>query len=123
MSQFSQRFGFDLADTFARNIEEITYFFERVVFSIFQSKTQLEHFTFTIRKRCECALYLLTQHLAGGGIHGRWRILIFDEIAKRTGVFIPYWTINGNRFLGGAEHTVDFQGGNFQSALQVWRKR
>ena len=49
MAQFSERFGFDLADALARDVKLFADFFERVVGVHFDAKAHAQYFGFTRR--------------------------------------------------------------------------
>ena len=62
MTEFAQRFRFDLPDTFARHCEMLTDFFERVFRTRRpESKPHLDHFLFARRQRSEHFIRDLTQ--------------------------------------------------------------
>src|SRR6266849_6089512 len=42
MTQFSQHLGFDLADAFASNREDLPHFFERMIGAVIQAKTHAD---------------------------------------------------------------------------------
>src|SRR5512133_1100448 len=123
MPQLSQRLCFDLTYAFTRYFEEATYLLKCMVFAIFQTKAQFQHFTFAFRKRCEGALYLLTQHLASSRVHRREGIFIGNEICQGTRFLVPYGTIDRHRFLSRAQYAIYFLSRRIQPALQIWRKR
>ena len=81
MTQLAERFGFYLPDALARDLEALTNFFQRVLGTILQTKTHLDHTLFTRGQG--------TQHLGGVFLQvdtdhcfrRRNRLAIFDEIA------------------------------------------
>lgn len=51
LAQFGERFGLYLADAFAGHGEFLTYFFQRMRFTIFQAEPQLEDLLFAFGER------------------------------------------------------------------------
>ena len=53
MPQFAQRFGFDLADAFARNCEALPDLFQGVLAAVFQPEPHLDDFFFARSQRAQ----------------------------------------------------------------------
>ena len=83
MSQFSECFCLDLADTFSCNVEFFSYFFQGSCPSIFQSKSQVYYLALTVGQRFQRSTQFCPQHGKCRRIRWRQCRIIFDEIAAR----------------------------------------
>src|SRR5579862_5996689 len=53
MTQLAQCLGFDLPDAFAGDLEALSYFFQRMLGSIFKAKAHLDHSLFARSQRAK----------------------------------------------------------------------
>ena len=82
MTQLAQRLGLDLADAFARNVELLADFFQRVIGVHFDAETHAQHLGFARRQRIQHVAGDIAQAAVDRGIAGRHRRLVLDEIAE-----------------------------------------
>ena len=81
MTQFSQRFGFNLADPFACDVEHLAHFFERVIIPVVQTEAHPDDFFLALGKRLQHGRHLFPEIEADGRVCGRLNILVLDEVA------------------------------------------
>src|SRR6185437_9008904 len=82
MPQLAQRLRFNLADALARYLEALSNFFKRVLAAIFESKAHLDHALFPRGQRAQHLARILLQVHADHGLARRYRLAIFNEVAK-----------------------------------------
>src|SRR5262245_12174747 len=64
--ELANRFGFDLADALASDLEYVADFFQRIAVAVAQAVTQLDDLSLTIAERLEDLRYLATEHFLRG---------------------------------------------------------
>src|SRR2546430_17200663 len=82
MAQLAQGLRLDLANPLAGNAEPLPHFFQGPLVPVDQAKPQLQHAPFARRQGVEYVLHLRSQHRQRGGVRGRGRLLVFDEVAQ-----------------------------------------
>src|SRR5690349_3702920 len=61
MAELAQRFGLDLPDALARDVELLAHLFERAVATVDEPEAQLEHVALALGEAVEHAVHLLAQ--------------------------------------------------------------
>src|SRR3954454_3560012 len=82
MPHFPQRFGFDLADSFTSNPKLAPHLFQGSAITINQTKSLLEHLSFTLGQRLEDILDLLLEKSNRGHIARILSAFIFNKISE-----------------------------------------
>src|SRR5687768_8181417 len=82
MAELAQGLGFDLANALTGHPELATDLLECPAAAVLKSKSHREDGAFPLREREQHIIDLLLEHLAGGGIGRRQRLLILNEIAE-----------------------------------------
>src|SRR6266849_8546231 len=123
MTQFSQHLGFDLADAFASNREDLPHFFERMIGAVIQAKTHADDSFLARRERLQHGGHLFLQIEIDGRVRGRLHVFILDEVAKVRLVFFSDGRFEGKgllRNLLGLAHRVH---GNVHALGNFFRSR
>jgi len=101
MPQLAQRLGFDLADTFACNVELLTDFLERLGGVRFYAEAQAQHLRFARRQR---GIQNVLARIAQGSVDSRidWsdRARILNEVAEMHVVFVANAGFHRDRHFG-----------------------
>src|ERR1700722_8729655 len=121
MAQLAQCLGFDLPDTFARDLEALTDFLQGVLGTSLQAKAHLARALFT---RGQC-----TQHLRGVFLQvhtddrfgRRNRLAIFNEVAQVRIFFLANRSVERDRFLCDLEHFANLGHRDIHPAGDLFR--
>jgi hypothetical protein len=107
MAQLAQRLGFDLPDTFARDLEALTHFFQGMLGTIFQAEAHLDHALFTRGQSTQHLRRVFLQVHADDCFGRRNRLAIFNEVAQVRIFFLANRSFERDRFLCDLEHLAD----------------
>src|SRR5262245_4367565 len=110
MTELAQRLRLDLAYPLAGHGEILPDLFERVLAAVRESKAQAEHLFFPRRQRVEDLVGLLAQGESDDRLDRRDDLLVLDEIAQMTVLFLADRRLERDRLLGDLEnlpHLVD----------------
>src|SRR5919106_1707785 len=103
MAQLAQRLGLDLADALARDGEVLTYLLERVLAAVGQTEAQAQYLLLARRERVQDSIGLLAQRQADDRLHWGHDLLVLDEVAKMTVLFLADRRLQRDRLLGDLE--------------------
>src|SRR2546421_11459833 len=101
MAQIAQRFGIDLKNALASDMELLADFFQRAAAAIVEAEAQLQNLALTLGQAIQHVFHLLLEQLMAGGIGGSPRGMIFDEITQVGGVFLANRRLQTDRLLAG----------------------
>src|SRR5215469_13862244 len=82
MAQLAQRLRLDLPDAFARNLEALSYLFQRMLRAVFQPEAHLDHPFLARCQRAQNLRGVLLQVHADDRLARRNRLPVFDEVAE-----------------------------------------
>src|ERR1700730_3244852 len=99
MLQLSQRLGFDLPDSLARDRELLAYFFQRVILVHSDAKAHAQPPFFAWGDRGEHARRDVAQFRLDGGVDGLQCVLVLDEVAEAAIILVADRRLDGERLL------------------------
>src|ERR1700733_4500973 len=121
MTQLAQRLSFDLPDTFARELEALTHFFQGMLGTILQAKAHLDHAFFPRGQGTQHLRGVFLQVHADDCFGRRNRLAIFNEDAKMRIFFLANRSFKRDRFLCDLEHFADLGHRDIHPAGNLFR--
>src|SRR5262249_52646728 len=107
MTELAQRLRLDLTYPLAGHGKILTDFFERVLAAVRESEAQTEHLLFSRRQRVEDFVGLLAQGEPDDRLDRRDDLLVLDEIAEMTVLFLADRGLERDRLLGDLQNLAD----------------
>src|SRR5215813_12950156 len=101
MAQLAQRLGLDLSNPLPGHAEALADLFQRPLVPVDESKSELEDPAFTWRERVEDVFHLVVEHRQRGGVRGRDRLLVLDEVAEMGVLLLSDRGVDLHRVLRG----------------------
>src|SRR5687768_6682198 len=123
MTQFTQRLGFNLANTLARDTEITADLFERAILPIEKAVAHFKDFALAIAENAERLPHLFFQELTCRGFGWAGRFVVRDKVAVLAAFFLPNRLVEAQRLLTDAQNFADFLRGAPQFALQTGFQR
>src|SRR5947209_3425632 len=99
VAEFTECFGFDLADAFAGDCEMLSDFFQRVLAAVLQAEAHLDDLLFAWAERLQNFGGLLAEIEIDNRFRWRDHAAVDDEIAEVRFIFFAYWGFERDRFL------------------------
>src|SRR3979409_721195 len=97
MLQLANRFGFDLANTLARHLENAPTFLEGVGVAVAEAVAQLDNLALAVGQRLQDLVDLVLEHLLRRGLNRRFGAVVFDEVAEVTVLAFADRTVEADR--------------------------
>src|SRR6266850_8456042 len=86
--ELAQGLGLDLSNSLAGDGEVLPDLFQRVLAAVGEAEAQPQHLLLARRERVEDLVGLLAQREADDRLHGRYDLLVLDEIAQVAVLFL-----------------------------------
>src|SRR5215813_4029381 len=112
MAQLAQRLGLDLSNPLPGHAEALADLFQRPLVPVDESKSELEDPAFTWRERVEDVFHLVVEHRQRGGVRGRDRLLVLDEVAEMGVLLLSDRSFERHRVLRDLYDLADLVGGD-----------
>src|SRR5208283_1355648 len=109
MPQLAQRFGFDLADAFARDCERLPDLFQSVLTAVFETEAHLDDFFFARGQRAQDLSCLVFEVHVDHGFGRRNDGAVFDEVAEMRVFLFANRRFEGDRLLRDLQYFADFR--------------
>src|SRR5438876_1748942 len=123
MAQLAQRFGFDLADAFARYGERLPDLFQSVLAAVLQAEAHLDDFFFARSQRAQDLSGLVLQVHVDYSLGGRDHRAVFDEVAEMRIFLFADWGFEGDGLLRDLQDFPDFRDRNVHALGDFFRRR
>src|SRR5579862_746932 len=123
MTQLAQRFGFDLADTFAGDREALPDFFQRVLAAILEAEAHLDDFLFARGQRAQDLSCLVLQVHVDHRFRRRNHRAVFDEVSQMRIFLFANRRFERDRLLRDLEHLAHFCHWNIHALGDLFRRR
>ena len=110
MTHFAQSFGFDLANSFAGDLELLANFLKGAAVAVDEAEALFEDGAFALSEGVEDVLDLVLEHGHTGHLHRIVGRLVFDKISEAGVVAVADWGLQRDRLLGHLEngtHALD----------------
>src|SRR5712664_2455920 len=122
MTQLTQRFRLDLADTLASYSERLTNFLERMFAAIFQPETHLDDLLLARCERAQHLRSLVFQVDVDHSLSRRDHCTVFNEVAQMRIFLFADWCLQRNRFLSDLQHLAHFSYWNIHALGNFLRR-
>src|SRR5262249_26219792 len=106
--ELADGFGFDLANAFAGNLEDVTDFFEGVAVAVAEAVAELDDFAFAVAQGLEDLVDPTAEHLLAGAGGGAFRRAVGDQIAEVAVFAVADGPIETDRIATHGEDAAGF---------------